>query len=109
MRDASGSLRRRPTATSIASRKIAQARRPVPERDPHQRPGVVADCAFSDDGKLYVGSNLFDAGSVYRVDGWHDPNTAKVTPSARRHRALETFAVRGATSHRMSDTGPPRA
>ncbi|MDQ3338677.1 MAG: hypothetical protein M4D80_26225 [Myxococcota bacterium] len=70
------------------------------------RPGVVADCAFSDDGTLYAGSNLFDAGSVYRVDGWNDPNTAKVTTVGALGIGFpETLAVRGDTFYRMSDTG----
>ena len=71
------------------------------------RPGVVADCAFSvDDGALYAGSNLFDAGTVYRVDGWHDPGTAKVTPLGPLGIGFpETLAVRGDVFYRMSDTG----
>jgi hypothetical protein len=71
------------------------------------RPGVVADCAFSiDDGALYAGSNLFDAGSVYRVDGWQDPSTAKVaTVGALGIGFPETLAVRGEIIYRMSDTG----
>ena len=70
------------------------------------RPGVVGDCAFSDDGKLYVGSNLFDAGNVYRVDGWQDPNTAKVTTVGAIGIGFpETLAVRGDVFYRMSDTG----
>lgn len=71
------------------------------------RPGVVADCAFSvDDGTLYAGSNLFDAGSVYRVDGWNDPSTAQVTAIGALGIGFpETLAVRGDTFYRMSDTG----
>ena len=71
------------------------------------RPGVLADCAFSvDDGVLYAGSNLFDAGSVYRVDGWQDPSTAKVTTLGALGIGFpETLAVRGETFYRMSDTG----
>ena len=70
------------------------------------RPGVVGDCAFSNDGKLYVGSNLFDASNVYRVDGWQAPEAATVT----RVGALgvgfpETLAVRRDVFYRMSDTG----
>ncbi len=70
------------------------------------RPGAVADCAFSEDGRLYVGTNLFDAGNVYRVTGWEDPARAKV---ARLGPLLigfpETIAVRGDVIYRMSDTG----
>jgi outer membrane protein assembly factor BamB len=70
------------------------------------RPGVVADCAFSDDGNLYAGSNLFDAGTVYRVDGWNDPSTAKLTVIGALGIGFpETLAVRGETFYRMSDTG----
>jgi hypothetical protein len=70
------------------------------------RPGTIADCAFSDDGRLYVGSNLFDLGNVYRVTGWEDPARAKV---ARLGSLLigfpETLAMRGDVFYRMSDTG----
>jgi len=70
------------------------------------RPGVVADCAFSDDGTLYAGSNLFDMGNVYRVDGWQDPSTAKITTvGALAIGFPETLAVRGDVFYRMSDTG----
>lgn len=70
------------------------------------RPGVVGDCAFSDDAKLYVGSNLFDAGNVYRVDGWQQPDTAKVAlVGALGIGFPETLAVRGDVFYRMSDTG----
>jgi len=66
----------------------------------------MADCAFSDDGKLYAGSNLFDLGNVYRVDGWQDPSTAKVTRLAAIGVGFpETLAVRGDVFYRMSDTG----
>jgi len=70
------------------------------------RPGTVADCAFSDDGRLYVGTNLFDAGNVYRVTGWEDPARARV---ARLGPLLvgfpEVIAARGDVIYRMSDTG----
>jgi hypothetical protein len=71
------------------------------------RPGVIADCAFSADGStLYAGSNLFDAGNVYRVDGWKDPANAKVTPLVTLGIGFpETLAVRGDVFYRMSDTG----
>lgn len=70
------------------------------------RPGVVADCAFSDDGALYVGSNLFDAGNVYRVDDWQHPDAAKVTlVDALGIGFPETLAVKGDVFYRMSDTG----
>jgi hypothetical protein len=70
------------------------------------RPGAVADCAFSEDGRLYVGSNLFDAGNVYRVTGWDDPARARVTALGPLLVGFpETLAVRGDVIYRMSDTG----
>lgn len=71
------------------------------------RPGVIADCAFSADGsKLYAGSNLFDAGNIYRVDNWKDPANAKVTQLVSLGVGFpETLAVRGDVFYRMSDTG----
>lgn len=70
------------------------------------RPGAIADCAFSDDGRLYVGSNLFDLGNVYRVTGWADPARAKVTRLGPLLIGFpETIAVRGDVFYRMSDTG----
>jgi hypothetical protein len=70
------------------------------------RPGVISDCAFADDGRLYVGTNLFDAGNIYRVTGWQDPAHAQV---ARIGPLLvgfpEALAVRGDVIYRMSDTG----
>ena len=71
------------------------------------RPGVIADCAFSADASaLYAGSNLFDAGNVYRVDNWQDPNEAKVAVvGALGIGFAETLAVSGDVFYRMSDTG----
>jgi hypothetical protein len=70
------------------------------------RPGAVADCAFSDDGRLYVGTNLFDAGNVYRVTGWEDPARAQVTRLGPLLVGFpEVIAVRGDVIYRMSDTG----
>ena len=70
------------------------------------RPGVLGDCAFSDDGSLYAGSNLFDIGNVYRVDNWQDPTEAKVSLVASMAVGFpETLAVRGDIFYRMSDTG----
>jgi hypothetical protein len=69
------------------------------------RPGVVSDCAFSDDGRLYVGTNLFDAGNVYRVTDWQDPARAQVVRIAPLLIGNpETLAVRGDVIYRMSDT-----
>jgi len=70
------------------------------------RSGAIADCAFSDDGKLYVGSNFFDASQVYRVDGWQAPASAKVEKLAELGIGFpETLAARGDIIYRMSDTG----
>ena len=70
------------------------------------RPGAIADCAFSDDGRLYAGSNLFDLGNVYRVTAWDDPPHAKVTRLGPLLVGFpETLAVRGDVFYRMSDTG----
>lgn len=67
---------------------------------------VVADCAFSPDGVLLVGNNLFGLGNVYRVDGWQDPATAKVTLiDALGVGFPEVIAARGDIIYRMSDTG----
>ncbi len=70
------------------------------------RPSMIADCAFSDDGRLYVGSNVFELGDVYRVDNWQTPDDAKVTKVAALPVGnAETLAVRGDVFYRMSDTG----
>jgi hypothetical protein len=70
------------------------------------RSGVIADCAFSEDGRLYVGSNLFDLANVYRITGWEDPAHAKVTRLGPLPSGFpETLAVRGDIFYRMSDTG----
>jgi outer membrane protein assembly factor BamB len=70
------------------------------------RPGAIGDCAFADDGTLWVGSNLFDMSQVYRVDGWEAPETAKVIKIASLGIGFpETLAVRGDVIYRMSDTG----
>jgi hypothetical protein len=70
------------------------------------RPGALADCAFSDDGRLWAASNLFDLGNVYRIDGWTDPAAAKVVKIGALVVGFpETLAVRGDIIYRMSDTG----
>jgi hypothetical protein len=67
------------------------------------RPGVIGDCAFSDDGSLYVGGNLFDT-TVHHVAGWQDPKTATVEPIGPLGLVNpETLAVRGELVYRMSD------
>jgi len=70
------------------------------------RGGVMADCAFDETNTLWVGSNLFDLGNVYRVIGWENPATAHVELlDALPIGFPETLAVRGETFIRMSDTG----
>jgi len=70
------------------------------------RPGALADCAFSDDGRLFAGSNLFDTASVYRVDGWQDAGSAKVENLGSLGLGFpEVIAVKGEVIYRMSDTG----
>jgi hypothetical protein len=69
-------------------------------------PGALADCAFSDDGTLWVGSNLFDLGKVYRVAHWDDLAAAQVVPVGVLSVGFpETLAVRGDLVYRMSDLG----
>jgi len=70
------------------------------------RPGALADCAFGDDGTLWVGSNLFDLGNVYRVTHWEDPAAAQLERVAPLAIGFpEGIAVRGDVVYRMSDLG----
>ncbi|HUJ59212.1 MAG TPA: hypothetical protein VLX92_11990 [Kofleriaceae bacterium] len=70
------------------------------------RPGVVADCAFDEAGRLWVADNLFGMSQVVRVDGWRDPPHAQVVKIAQIGIGFpEVLAVRGDTLYRMSDTG----
>ena len=70
------------------------------------RPGALGDCAFSDDGTLWAGSNLFDMSKVYRIDGWTAPESAQAVDIASLGIGFpETLAVRGDVIYRMSDTG----
>ena len=70
------------------------------------KPGALSDCAFAEDGTLYAGSNLFDLSTVYEVDGWADPASAKVRVLDQLGIGFpETLAVRGDVFYRMSDTG----
>jgi len=67
---------------------------------------VLADCAIDDRDRLWVGSNLFDLNTVYRVDGWRAPATAKVVAiGAYGTGFTEVIAVRGDAMYRMSDLG----
>jgi hypothetical protein len=70
------------------------------------RPGVLADCAFSDDNTVWAGSNTFDLGNVYRVTHWEDPPHAQVEKVGALPLGFpELIAVRGDTVYRMSDMG----
>jgi outer membrane protein assembly factor BamB len=70
------------------------------------RPGALADCAFGDDGTLWVGSNMFDLGRVYRVSHWDDPAAAQVERVGSLAVGFpETIAARGDVIYRMSDLG----
>jgi outer membrane protein assembly factor BamB len=70
------------------------------------RPGVLSDCAFSDDGTLWVGNNLFDLGNVSQVTHWEDPANAKLERVGSLVVGFpETLAVRGDVVYRMSDMG----
>jgi hypothetical protein len=69
-------------------------------------PGKLADCTFSDDGALWLGSNLFDLSRVYRVAHWQDPATASVELIGPLPIGFpELIAVRGDLVYRMSDMG----
>ncbi|HEY6175850.1 MAG TPA: hypothetical protein VIX73_15435 [Kofleriaceae bacterium] len=68
------------------------------------KPGTLADCAFGDDGALWLGGNLFDLGRVYRVTQWDDPAHARVELVAPLLVGNpEVLAVRGDVVYRMSD------
>ncbi len=68
--------------------------------------GVLADCTFDDGDHLWAGNNVFGMDQVFRIDGWGDPATAKVTSvNAFGIGFSEVIAVRGDFIYRMSDTG----
>ena len=70
------------------------------------RPGAMADCAFDDQDRLWVGNNLFGISDVYRVDGWRHRDTAKVVAIGSLGGGFpEVVAGRGEVLYRMSDTG----
>lgn len=79
------------------------------EHDPFiqiAKKGQMADCAFSDRGELFVGSNLFGAANVYRVSNWADPAKARVDELGSLGIGFpETIAAHGEIIYRMSDTG----
>ena len=64
------------------------------------RPGVVADCAYSDDGSLWVGDNLFGLVQVSRIEGDRPVPVAQIGDGFP-----EVLAVRGDAVYRMSDMG----
>jgi hypothetical protein len=67
---------------------------------------ALADCAFSESGALYTGSNLFGLAKVHRVDGWSDPSTATVVELEALGTGFpEVIAVREDIIYRMSDMG----
>jgi hypothetical protein len=67
---------------------------------------VLADCAFADDGVLYVGNNLFGLARTFRVENLADPQHAKITDLGTLGTGFpETVAARGDIVYRMSDMG----
>ncbi len=67
---------------------------------------VLADCAFGDDGALYVGNNLFGLARTFRVENLADPQNAKIADLGALGTGFpETVAVRGDIVYRMSDMG----
>ncbi|HUS33237.1 MAG TPA: hypothetical protein VMZ53_32265 [Kofleriaceae bacterium] len=71
-----------------------------------ERKGVLADCAFSPLGKLFVGNNMFGNSTVYVVDGWADPAKARVEEVGELGVGFpEAIAVDSALIYRLSDTG----
>ncbi len=74
------------------------------------KPGALADCAFDDAGRLWLGANLFDLGTVSRVvpgaGGWDDIAHARVESLGALSVGFpEVIAVRGDVVYRMSDLG----
>ena len=70
------------------------------------KPGAMADCAFDDQDRLWVGNNLFGLSVVYRVDGWRHRETASVVSIGSLGGGFpEVVAGRGEMLYRMSDTG----
>lgn len=64
------------------------------------RPGTLADCAYSDDGTLWAGDNLLGLSDVYRITGERAVGVARVGIGFP-----EVIAVRGDVIYRMSDLG----
>lgn len=75
-----------------------------------EKPGALADCAFDDRGRLWIGDNLFGFGAVSRVvpsaAGWDDLPHAQLEPIGDLAIGFpEVIAVRGDFVYRMSDMG----
>jgi hypothetical protein len=70
------------------------------------RPGTAADCAFDDDGTLWVGHNVFAMNTVQRIDRALDPARATITEIGPAGVGFsEAIAVKGDTIWRLSDAG----
>jgi len=69
------------------------------------RKDVLADCAFSPEGKLYVGHNLFGLAETIRVDGLETGKPVLHSLGPLGTGFPETIAVRGDIIYRMSDLG----
>lgn len=68
--------------------------------------GRVADCAFSPEGRLVVGNNLFGLAKVFLVEDWMAPEKATVTQVGMFGPGFpETIAAKGDVIYRLSDTG----
>ena len=77
------------------SRRLAVARR-----------DAIGDCAFAQDGTLWLSTNIFHLGRAFRIAGWEDLATAKVVPvDIPTLGNPEVIAARGDLVYRMSDLG----
>jgi len=75
---------------------------------PVARPGQLADCSFSSDGKiLLAGANAFGADRVWRVDGWRDPAHARLVDLGALGPGFAEVVVAGpgGVVYRFSDLG----
>lgn len=78
------------------------------------KPGALADCAFDDQNRAVIGSNLFDALAVYTVKDWAVTDQASAAPTITRRIGVgigfaEVLATGpGGVLYRMSDaSGAP--
>ena len=67
------------------------------------RGGVVADCAFDDRRRLWVGDNILGLSAVFRIDGWKTAAPKVVPIGVYGAGNSEVIAVRGDAMYRMSD------